>query len=139
MPQSVLPEASSSNRRGRRPVFSDDALRTATRYSYARHVRSRRGSQDLVYRHFAIAAIGLYRESFPEEGAVLGWLLEPRPRHSLLTELGRVAKPRSGSGESLQWDAHDVSRLIEAAFLVAERKPLTKDGVAIIRELRRAA
>jgi hypothetical protein len=135
----MLPEASSSGRRGRKPVFSDEALRVAARYSYARRVRSRRGAQDLVYRQFAVNAIELYREAYPERAAPLGWLLEPAPRHSLLTELGRVARPRSGEEDDLEWSAPDVLRLISAAFLVAERRPTAKAGVTMIRDLRRRA
>lgn len=129
--------AGSDRSRGRRPVFSDEALRGAARYSYARRVRSRRGEQDLVYRQFAIAAIEVYSETFPERAAQLEWLLVPTPRHSLLTELGRVAKPRSGEQEALEWNAPDVSKLIRAAFMLAELKPSTKAGVALIRDLRR--
>ena len=133
----MLSEASSSRPRGRRPVFSDEALRVAARYSYARRVRSRRGAQDLVYRQFAITAIELYREAYPEKAAPLGWLLEPTPRHSLLTELGRIAKPRSGDEEAFEWSAPDVSRLIRTAYALAEEKPTTKAGVALIRDVRR--
>jgi hypothetical protein len=135
----VTSAAASNSSRGRRPVFSDEALRGAARYSYARRVRSRRGAQDLVYRQFAIAALDLYCETFPEKAEQLEWLLVPTPRHSLLTELGRIAKPRSGKDEALEWDAPDVSRLIRAAFVVAQLKPTTKAGVSMIRDLRRQA
>jgi len=130
-------EVDSEKRRGRPLVFSDAALRQAAGFSYARRVRTRRGAQDLVYRKFAVAAIELYRESHPEEAAPLAWLLTPGPRHSLLTELGRVAQPRSGEHGDLQWSARDVSRLISVAFVIAEAKPATKVGVAMIRDLRR--
>jgi len=133
----MFSKASANGPRGRRPVFSEDALRMASRYSYARRVRSRRGAQDLVYRQFAITAIELYSEAFPEKAAPLEWLLEPTPRHSLLTELGRIAKPRSGEGEALEWNAPDVSKLIRTAFVLAGRRPTTKAGVALIREIRR--
>src|SRR5215831_6697174 len=106
--------AASNIPRGRKPVFSDEALRSAARYSYARRVRSRRGAQDLVYRQFAIAAIELYCEAYPEKADRLEWLLVPEPRHSLLTELGRIAKPRSGEQEALEWNAQNVSMLIRA-------------------------
>ena len=122
-------------KRGRRIVFSDETLRHATGYSYARHIRSRRGAQDLVYRMFAIAVIEHYREAFSESAHTLEWLLEPR-RHSLLTELGRVARPRSGSNGELRWNERDVSLLIQTALEVAEQRPSSKDGVALIRRRR---
>ena len=130
-------EVASTRTRGRRRVFSDDALRQAAGFSYARRVRTRRGAQDLVYRKFAVAAIELYRESHPEKAAPLTWLLTPRPRHSLLTELGRVAQPKSDEQGDLQWSARDVSRLISVALVIAEAKPRAKPGVAMIRDLRR--
>ena len=37
----------------------------------------------------------------------------------------------------LQWSARDVNRLIHAALEIAEAKPTTKLGVAMIRDLRR--
>ena len=127
-----------SKRTGGRPrVFSDEALRQAARFSYARRVRTRRGAQDLVYRKFAVAAIELYREAYPETAAPLDWLLRPDPRHSLLSELGRVAKPKSDEQGVIQWSAREVSQLIRAAFVIAEAKPSTKVGVAMIRDLRR--
>ena len=118
-------------------VFTDDALREAAGYSYARRVQTRRGAQDLVYRMFAIAAIEHYCEAFPENAATLAWLLEPRRRHTLLSELGRVGTPRSGKDGTLRWSGEDVTRLIEAALEVARVQPSTKDGVAILRALRR--
>jgi hypothetical protein len=130
-------EPASTNTRGRPRVFSDEALRQAARFSYARRVRTRRGAQDLVYRKFALAAIELYREAYPEKAAPLEWLIAPTPRHSLLSELGRVAHPRSDAQGVLEWSAPEVSRLIRAAFLIAQAKPSTKAGVAMIRELRR--
>ena len=123
--------------RGRPHVFSDDELRRAAQFAYARRVRTRRGAQDLVYRKFALVAIELYRESHPDEAAALDWLLHPAPRYSLLSELGRIGGPRSGREDALEWDAHDVNRLIDAALEIARVKPRTKDGVAMIRELRR--
>ncbi len=131
--------AADSNRRiprGRRPVFSEDALSRAAMYSYARRVRTRRGAQDLVYRMFAIAVLEHYCEAYPEKAATLGWLLRPR-RHALLTELGRVARPKSDSGGALRWSEDDVSRLVRAAHDLAEARPSTKAGVAMMRELRR--
>ena len=124
--------------RGRPRVFSDEALRQAAGFSYARRVRTPRGAQDLVYRKFAIAALELYRESFPQKAAPLAWLLEPNPRHSLLSELGRVAQPRSNEQGDLEWSADDVSQLVRAAFVIAEAKPTAKVGVAMLRDLRRA-
>ena len=127
-----------SNRtRGRPFVFTDDALQQAAEFSYARSVRTRRGAQDLVYRKFAVAAIELYCEVFPNEATTLNWLLAPRLRHTLLSELGRVAQPRSDESGSLRWAERDVSRLIEVALEVAEAKPPTKVGVVMIRERRR--
>lgn len=131
-------ELPSRRRRGRPRVFSEDALRQAARFSYARQVRTRRGAQDLVYRKFAVAAIELYAEAYPTQATPLAWLVTPRPRHSLLSELGRVAQPTSDEQGELQWSADGVSRLIRAAFLIAEAKPPTKLGVAMLRELRRS-
>lgn len=128
---------STTTPRGRPFVFSDAALRHAAGFSYARSVRTRRGAQDLVYRKFAVAAIELYCEAFPDQATTLNWLLAPRLRHTLLTELGRVAQPRSDESGSLRWAECDVSRLIEVALEVAEAKPPTKAGVVLIRERRR--
>jgi hypothetical protein len=130
-------EAASNIRRGRPPVFSEEALRDASRFSYARRVRSKRGAQDLVYRKFAVAAIELYCEAHPEHADSLRWLTTPELRHSLLSELGRVGEPRSDEHGTLEWSARDVNRLIGAALEIAEAKPTTKAGVTIIRQLRR--
>jgi hypothetical protein len=130
-------EAASKRVRGRPHVFSDEELRRAAQFAYARRVRTRRGAQDLVYRKFALVAIELYRESHPEAAAQLDWLLEPAPRYSLLSELGRIGGPRSGRADELEWNARDVNRLIQAAIEIARAKPRTKQGVAMIRELRR--
>jgi hypothetical protein len=127
----------SSDRRRRRHLFTDDELKRAAEFAYARRVRTRRGAQDLVYRKFAMAAIEHYREAHPEEGASLEWLLSPAPRYSLLSELGRIAELKSGSEDALEWSAPGVNRLIEAAFVIAEAKPSTKVGVAMIRDFRR--
>jgi hypothetical protein len=124
-------------RRGRRNVFTDDELRRSAQFAYARRVRTRRGAQDLVYRRFAMAAIEHYRETHPEEGQSLEWLLRPAPRYSLLSELGRIAEPKSGQEDALEWSAPGVNRLIEAAFVISEAKPSTKAGVAMIRDIRR--
>ena len=123
--------------RGRPLIFSDDALREASGYSYARRVKTRRAAQDLVYRMFAIAAIEHYCEAFPESAGTLAWLLEPRRRHTLLSELGRVGTPRSGADGSLHWNGQDVARLIDAALEIARVQPSTKEGVAMLRALRR--
>ena len=130
-------EVDSKRPRGRPRVFSDEALRQAADFSYARRVRTRRGAQDLVYRKFAVAAIELFREAYPEKAAPLNWLLSPRRRHVLLSELGRVAQPKSDNQGVLMWNERNVSRLIDAAFQIAEAKPTTKAGVAMIRDLRR--
>jgi hypothetical protein len=125
--------------RGRPPVFSDEALRRAIGYSYARDVGTRRGAQDLVYRMFAVAVLEHYCEAYPNEAETLGWLLWPKRRHALLTELGRVAQPRSDANGNLRWREDDVSRLMEAAFILAEAKPSTKRGVLMMRDYRRTA
>lgn len=130
-------ETASRRGRGRPRVFSDEALRQAGPFSYARRVRSRRGAQDLVYRKFAVAAIEQYRDAYPEKADPLRWLFSPSPRHSLLSELGRVAHLKSDEQGVLQWSPRDVTQLIRAAFVIAEAKPSTKVGVAMIRDLRR--
>ena len=130
-------EPESRSRRGRPPVFSDEAISRASGYSYARRVRTRRGAQDLVYRMFAIAVLEHFCEAYPERAESLAWLLGPRRRHALLTELGRIAQPRSDPSGELRWSADDVSRLIAAAFELAEARPSTKSGVAMLRDLRR--
>ena len=133
----VSTEADSGITRGRPPVFSDEALDQAAGYSYARRVRTRRGAQDLVYRMFAIAALEHFCEAYPEKEATLAWLLRPKRRHALLTELGRVAQPRSDAHGGLSWSEADVSRLIATALTVADERPSTKAGVAMIRDIRR--
>ena len=125
-----------AQRRGRRVVFSDEALQGASSFSYARHVGSRRGAQDLVYRMFALAVIEHYCEAFPETTESLEWLLRPR-RHSLLSELGRIAQPRSDHNGELRWREKDVALMIATALEIAEAQPSTKDGVAIIRQRRK--
>jgi hypothetical protein len=131
-------EAASPSR-GRPTVFTDEVLQRAAGFSYARRVRSRRGAQDLVYRMFATAAIEHYCEAFPEKAQTLGWLLRPRRRHTLLTELGRVARPRSGAEGELLWAESEVSVLIEIALEVADKQPSTKEGVAMVRARRRGS
>jgi hypothetical protein len=131
-------EAASKRPRGRPPVFSGKTLEKAAEFSYAREVRTRRGAQDLVYRMFAVAVIELYCEAYSEKAATLGWLLEPR-RHALLSELGRVGQPKTDDQGELRWSESDVSRLIGVALRIAEAKPSTKVGVAMIRDLRRSA
>jgi hypothetical protein len=132
----AVSEAASKNHRGRRRLFSDEEMRRAAQFAYARRVRTRRGAQDLVYRKFALVAIEHYRAAHPEDGAPLEWFLRP-PRYSLLSELGRIAEPRSGKQDVLEWSAPGVNTLIRAAFEVAAAKPSTKDGVAMIRDFRR--
>jgi hypothetical protein len=87
---------------------------------------------------FAVAVIELYCEAYSEKAATLGWLLEPR-RHALLSELGRVGQPKTDDQGELRWSESDVSRLIGVALRIAEAKPSTKVGVAMIRDLRRSA
>lgn len=117
-------------------MFSDEVLEQAAGYSYARRVRTRRGAQDLVYRMFAIAALEHFCEAYPEKEETLAWLLRPKRRHALLTELGRVAQPRSDTRGGLRWSEADVSRLITTALAVAAARPSTKAGVAMIRDSR---
>jgi hypothetical protein len=126
-----------SSPRGRPPVFSEESLRQAAGYSYARRIATRRGAQDLVYRMFAVAVLEHYCEAYPEKAETLGWLLWPKRRHTLLTELGRVARPRSDTSGNLGWSEEDVRRLMEAAFALAEAKPSTKRGVLMMRDYRR--
>jgi hypothetical protein len=122
---------------GRPPVFSEETLRRAAGYSYARRVRTRRGTQDLVYRMFAIAVLEHYCEAYPEKAESLDWLLRPKRRHALLTELGRIAQPASDANGALRWNEDDVSRLVQVALELAEARPPTKAGVAMMRDLRR--
>ena len=75
---------------------------------------------------FAIAVLEQYLEAFPEKAQRLSWLFTPRRRHALLTEVGRIAQPHSDSGGGLRWNEVDVSRLVDAAFLLAEVRPSTK-------------
>jgi hypothetical protein len=134
-----MPSEAASEKVGRRPVFSDGTLRQAGAFSYARQVGTRRGAQDLVYRMFAVAAIELYCEAHPKKASQLNWLLTPKRRHVLLSELGRIARPRTDAKGNFRWVDSDVDRLIHAALEISERKPTTKDGVALIREFRRRA
>lgn len=86
---------------------------------------------------FAVAVIEHYCEAYPERGETLSWLLKPRRRHALLTELGRLAEPRSGDNGDLRWSEPQVEQLIRAALEVSEAKPSTKAGVAMLRRRRR--
>lgn len=131
------PEAAPRRLRGRPVVFSDEVLRGSAGYSYARRIGTRRGAQDLVYRMFAIAVIEHYCEAYPEKANTLSWLLRPRRRHALLTELGRIGQPRSDADGALRWSAEDVTRLIDAALEVARSRPSTKVGATMVRRLRR--
>lgn len=85
---------------------------------------------------FAIATLEHYCEAFPEKAETLSWYLRPRRRHTLLTELGRIARPRSNAAGVLTWEHDGVERLVEAALELAERRPTTKDGVARLRATR---
>ncbi|HEU4970337.1 MAG TPA: hypothetical protein VFT35_00205 [Gaiellaceae bacterium] len=85
---------------------------------------------------FALAVIEHYCEAFPETTESLEWLLRPR-RHSLLSELGRIAQPRSDHNGELRWREKDVALMIATALEIAEAQPSTKDGVAIIRQRRK--
>ena len=105
-----------SSPRGRPPVFSEESLRQAAGYSYARRIATRRGAQDLVYRMFAVAVLEHYCEAYPEKAETLGWLLWPKRRHTLLTELGRVARPRSDTSGNLGWSEEDVSTTYGSRF-----------------------
>jgi hypothetical protein len=86
---------------------------------------------------FAIAVLEHYSAAYPEKAETLAWLLWPKRRHALLTELGRVVRPRSDVNGELQWGEDDVSRLVRAAFELSEAQPSTKAGVAMLREARR--
>ena len=132
-------EALNEKRRGRRATFSDDTLARAAGFSYARQVGSRRGSQDLVYRMFATAVIEHYVEAFPEQADQLSWYFAPKVRHTLLTELGRIARPRSDGHGGLSWDEANVARMIEAAVQLASTRPTTKSGAATLRRMRETA
>ena len=85
---------------------------------------------------FAIVVIEHYCEAFPENAPSLQWLLEPR-RYSLLSELGRVAHPRSDENGAFRWTERDVDLLVRTALEVAEKRPSTKDGIAMVRGIRR--
>ncbi len=86
---------------------------------------------------FAIAVLEHYCEAYPEKAKTLDWLLRPRRRHALLTELGRIAQPRSDASGALQWSEADVSQLVQVGLDLADRRPSTKEGVAMMRDLRR--
>ena len=116
-------------------MFSEEALQRASDYSYARRVGTKRGAQDLVYRMFAIVVIEHYCEAFPESAPLLQWLLKPR-RYSLLSELGRVAQPKSDENGEFRWTQRDVDLLVRTALEVAEKRPATKDGIAMVRGIR---
>jgi hypothetical protein len=118
-------------------AFSDDALARAAGFSYARSVRTHRGAQDLVYRMFATAVIEHYCEAFPDNAERLGWYFAPKVRHTLLTELGRIGRPRSDGRGGMTWNEDDVARMIEAALELAATKPTAKAGAATLRALRR--
>jgi hypothetical protein len=77
-----------------------------------------------------------YCEAFSENARSLQWLLRPR-RHTLLSELGRIAQPRSGHNGELLWHEKDVALMVETALEIAEAQPSTRDGIAIIRQRRK--
>ena len=78
-------------------------------------IAGRSRDSNFVYRMFAVAVIEHYCEAFPEKGQALEWLLRPR-RHSLLSELGRIAQPRSGHNGELRWHERDVALMIDTAL-----------------------
>jgi hypothetical protein len=100
-------------------VFSEETLERASDYSYARRVGTKRGAQDLVYRMFAIVVIEHYCEAFPESAPSL-----------------RVAHPKSDENGEFRWTERDVDLLVRTALEVAERRPSTKDGIAMVRGIR---
>jgi hypothetical protein len=86
---------------------------------------------------FAIAVLEHFCEAYPEKAETLSWLLGPKRRHALLTELGRIAQPRSAASGDLRWSEEGVSRLVQAALEVASARPSTKEGIATLRGRRR--
>jgi hypothetical protein len=88
---------------------------------------------------FATAVIEHYCEAFPEKAKPLGWFLVPTRRHTLLTELGRIARPRSDGNGELSWDEAGISRMIDAALELAEARPSTRSGITTLRSIRAAA
>lgn len=117
-------------------MFTDADVQAASSFSYARRVRTRRGAQDVVYRMFAVAVLQHYCEAYPEKAETLAWLVGPKRRHALLTELGRMGRPRSAETGGLTWTEADVSRLVWAALEISRMKPSTKEGVAMLRSWR---
>ena len=85
---------------------------------------------------FATAVLEHYCEAFPENADRLSWFLAPKRRHTLLTELGRIARPRSDRTGALTWSEADVSLMVEAALELAATRPTTKAGVAHLRSVR---
>jgi hypothetical protein len=118
-----------SKKLGRPQVFSEEALARvlASGVSPTRHVTTKRGAQDLMYRVRAVLVIDRFRQLYPHEAASLAWLCMPSDmrgetwRHSLLTELGRITNPQA---------------LIPVALHVARLRPSTKEGIRLIRQLR---
>jgi hypothetical protein len=78
-----------------------------------------------------------YCEAFPDNAERLGWYFAPKVRHTLLTELGRIGRPRSDGRGGMTWNEEDVARMIEAALELAATKPTAKAGAATLRALRR--
>jgi hypothetical protein len=85
---------------------------------------------------FAIAVIEQYCEAFPEKAETLDWFLRPKRRFTLLTELGRVARPKSDANGALSWDPADVEQMIQAALEIAVVRPATKEGAAMLKAAR---
>lgn len=121
----------SSKKRGRPLAFSDEALDRAlgTGVAAARHVTTKRGAQDVAYRIRAVLVIERFREIYPAEAQPLNWLFRPGDmrgqtwRHSLLTELGRAQK---------------AQHIVPIALRLASVRPKTKDGIRLVRHLRKA-
>src|SRR5262245_60689465 len=87
---------------------------------------------------FATAVIEHYCAAFPERADELSWFFTPKVRHSLLTELGRIARPRSDGNGRLTWNDADVALMVEAALEVAATKPTTKAGTVALRSMRKS-
>src|SRR5262249_43823506 len=90
---------------------------------YARQVATKRGGDNLVYRMFAVAGSEHYSAAYPREAEPRKWLLGPKPRHILLSELGRLGRPASDDNGTLRYRAPDVSRLFRLALAATELRP----------------
>ena len=91
----VYAEADSEIIRGRPPVFSDEVSRQAAGYSHARRGANKARSSRPRLPHVRIAALEHFCEAYPDNEATLSLALGPKRRHALLSELGRIARPRS--------------------------------------------